>query len=48
MLAAEELDMVKSGEYVFFNIELYSRLVDDLSEQQLSIFASDDDNVDFN
>ncbi|KAF4517654.1 hypothetical protein B566_EDAN002886, partial [Ephemera danica] len=24
MLAAEELNMVKSGEYVFFNIELYT------------------------
>lgn len=27
MLAAEELQMVSTGEYVFFNIELYSRWV---------------------
>lgn len=25
LLAAEELNMVDSGEYVFFNIELFSR-----------------------
>ena len=25
MLAAEELNMVTSGEYVFFNIELFNR-----------------------
>lgn len=25
MLAAEEIGMVDSGEYVFFNIELFSR-----------------------
>lgn len=25
MLAAEELNMVDSGEYVFFNIELFNR-----------------------
>lgn len=25
MLAADELNMVNSGEYVFFNIELFSR-----------------------
>jgi hypothetical protein len=25
MLAAEELNMVASGEYVFFNIELFNR-----------------------
>ena len=25
MLAAEELNMINSGEYVFFNIELFSR-----------------------
>jgi atrial natriuretic peptide receptor A len=25
LLAAEELNMVASGEYVFFNIELFSR-----------------------
>lgn len=25
MLAAEELNMVGSGEYVFFNIELFSK-----------------------
>lgn len=25
MLAAEELNMVDSGEYVFFNIELFKR-----------------------
>lgn len=25
MLAADELNMVGSGEYVFFNIELFSR-----------------------
>lgn len=27
LLAAEELNMVDSGEYVFFNIELFSRWV---------------------
>ena len=27
MLAAEELNMVSSGEYVFFNIELLNRFV---------------------
>lgn len=27
MLAAEELNMVDSGEYVFFNIELFARCV---------------------
>jgi Receptor family ligand binding region. len=25
LLAAEELNMIDSGEYVFFNIELFSR-----------------------
>lgn len=27
LLAADELNMVDSGEYVFFNIELFNRLV---------------------
>lgn len=27
MLAADDLNMVSSGEYVFFNIELFSKLV---------------------
>lgn len=41
LLAAEELGMVDSGEYVFFSIELSSRLVylkKHLNKKPLSIF----------
>lgn len=38
MLAADDLNMIDSGEYVFFNIELYTGWVESKGLEQKSLF----------